>query len=220
MILAVAWDIDGTLIDSEPLHLFVLQRICERYNVDISDLTEDHFVGVHIGEVWKELQSRFPEGLRFAQWVGELNALYTENADQLIEIEGAHEVVRALAQAGIKQVAVSNSNRAVVNANLAALGIEHHLKFSLSLDDVIEGKPDPFPYRLACCKLGIDPGQVLAVEDSQTGAASARAAGLKLAYLSAQPTGEGGKVSLRQLAQVPALIEGLAEEAAQKITPA
>lgn len=191
MIKAIAWDIDGTLVDSEPLHLFALKQVCLARGVDLSDLEDTHFVGVHIGNVWRELQPRFGAGLSFETWSAEINRAFVENADQLKEIDGAQAVVAGFARAGLRQVAVSNSNRAVVDANLAAIGVTEFMEFSLSLDDVCEGKPDPFPYRLACYRLGLDPSEILAVEDSATGLASARAAGLPVALLHATDRAEG-----------------------------
>ncbi|WP_323765716.1 HAD family phosphatase [Marinovum sp.] len=205
MIKAIAWDIDGTLVDSEPLHLFALKQVCLAHEVDISDLDDTHFVGVHIGNVWKELQPRFPAGLSFAAWSEKINRAFADNARRLVEIAGARAVVAGFAEKGLRQVAVSNSNRAVVDANLAAIGVAEFMEFSLSLDDVCEGKPDPFPYRLACYLLRLDPSEVLAVEDSATGAASARAAGLPVAFLHAKDRAEG-QTPIASLAELTGVI--------------
>ena len=64
-----------------------------------------------------------------------------------------------------------------MDANLALLGLADLLDFSLSLDDVAAGKPDPEPYRAAAERLGIPPRRMAAIEDSPSGLASARAAG-------------------------------------------
>ncbi len=210
MIKAIAWDIDGTLVDSEPLHLFALQEVCGAFGVDISDLPNEHFVGVHIGNVWQEIAPRFPASLIFAQWAHQLNTIYAANAARLTEIEGAATVVHKLTEMGLRQIAVSNSNRAVVDANLSELGITDALDFSLSLDDVLEGKPDPFPYRLACSALGLKPASVLAVEDSATGAASALSAGLSLVFLTkGEPSQPERSTPIKFLSQLPAVIEAL-----------
>ena len=79
---------------------------------------------------------------------------------------------------GVAQACVSNSGRAVVDANLDALGILETIAFSLSLDDVSAGKPDPEPYREAARRFALPAAAVVAVEDSAAGALSARTAGL------------------------------------------
>ncbi|MBE3638103.1 HAD family hydrolase [Mangrovicoccus algicola] len=211
MIKAVAWDIDGTLVDSEPLHLFALRQVCRAHGVDISDLADTHFVGVHIGNVWQALKPRFPAGLSFDGWAREINLAFAANGDQLREIAGAAAVIQQLAAMDLRQIAVSNSNRAVVDANLDAIGVTGTLEFSISLDDVCEGKPDPFPYRMAAYRLGLHPSEVLAVEDSATGVASARAAGLRVAFLDAHGGARSeAEFTVRALSRLPDLIAELA----------
>ena len=181
MIKAVAWDIDGTLVDSEPLHLKSLILVCEKYNVDISDLPNEYFIGVNLHGVWKSLQKRFPAGLKFEEWAHQINNFYLVNSSTLITMPHASEVIKELQIMDILQVAVSNSNRLVVDINLAALGVSKIFNFSLSLDDVKIGKPDPTPYKIAAKKLGLKPYEILAVEDSISGIISAQKAGLVVA---------------------------------------
>ena len=181
MIKAVAWDIDGTLVDSEPLHLKSLRLVCEKYNVDISDLSDEYFIGVNLYGVWKKLRKRFPVSLKFDEWANQINSFYFANSSTLNMTLHASQVINELHILGISQAAVSNSNRSVVDINLAALGVSKILNFSLSLDDVKKGKPDPFPYQLATKKLRLKPDEILAVEDSISGIISAQKAGLKVA---------------------------------------
>ena len=61
---------------------------------------------------------------------------------------------------------------------LGALGLGSIMDFTLSIDDVKNGKPDPEPYASGCARLGLSPKQMAAVEDSETGRRAARAAGL------------------------------------------
>ena len=178
---AVAWDVDGTLIDSEPLHHRALLLACARWQADMSDITEATFLGVHIGDVWIALQPRLPAGLSMQAWRQAIHEHYLAERHSLVPIAGALESIRELAQLGVPQVCVSNSSRRTVDANLRALGVLDQMAFSISLDDVTAGKPDPQPYAMACQRLGLSPGDVLAVEDSLTGATSARAAGLRVA---------------------------------------
>lgn len=175
---AVAWDIDGTLIDSEPLHHRALLAACRSLGSDLSDLPEQAFRGIHMGDVWKLVSPRLAAGVAEAEWAALIDAHYVDNRASLIALPGAVATIRALEKLGVAQACVSNSSRSVVDANIAALGIADAIAFSLSLDDVDAGKPDPEPYRRACARLGLPPASVVAVEDSRSGALSARAAGL------------------------------------------
>jgi HAD superfamily hydrolase (TIGR01509 family) len=187
-IAAIAWDIDGTLIDSEPLHHRALVAASRSFGTDLSDLPDMAFRGVHMLQVWEILRPRLPPDLTRADWLAAIEQAYVAGSGTLVPVAGAVEAVRALAARGIRQVAVSNSSRRVVDANIAALGIATLLEFSISLDDVARGKPDPEPYALAAHRLGLPPARIAAVEDSAAGLASARAAGLHGIHL--LPEGE------------------------------
>jgi len=175
---AVAWDIDGTLIDSEPLHHRALVAACRALGSDISDLPDQAFRGIHMGDVWKQIAPRLPADVAQAEWLARINDHYVAHRDSLVALPGAVATIRVLARLGVPQACVSNSSRSVVDANIGALGISDAIAFSLSLDDVTRGKPDPEPYRRACERLGVAPDEMVAVEDSLSGARSARAAGL------------------------------------------
>ncbi|HVJ42904.1 MAG TPA: HAD family phosphatase [Dongiaceae bacterium] len=177
---AVAWDIDGTLVDSEPLHHQALLAASLHFGCDLSDLPDQAFRGVHMHDVWDILRPRLPQDLDEVSWLRGIDAHYVANTQHLRPIADAVAAVKQLAARGIPQVCVSNSDRSVVDANLAALGIVGDIAFSISLDDVENGKPDPEPYLTACTRLGLAPAAVVAIEDSRSGALSARRAGLTI----------------------------------------
>ena len=163
---AVAWDIDGTLIDSEPLHQRSLVAASAALGADLSDLESEAFRGVHALDIWKALKPRFPAGSLFDTWIAAIEAYYVAHAGELEPNPGALEAMRELAARGVAQACVSNSGRTIVDANIKALGIGKMIAFSLSLDDVSSGKPDPEPFREAARRLGADPQATVAVEDS------------------------------------------------------
>nr|WP_306265581.1 HAD family phosphatase [Pararhizobium sp. IMCC3301] len=177
---AVFWDIDGTLVDSEPLHLQALLAVCKRFNVDISDLPDETFIGVDIIGVWQALKHRFAENLTVSAWNAFIDDYYAQHCEMLHIMPGALDTIHSLHGLGYRQAAVSNSGRRVVDTNLDFLGINGVFEFSISLDDVSEAKPSPAPYLQALSQMGIAPSEGLAVEDSSSGARSAQAAGLTL----------------------------------------
>jgi HAD superfamily hydrolase (TIGR01509 family) len=205
---AVAWDIDGTLIDSEPLHERALAAASAALGADLSDLEPDAFRGVHAIDIWEALKPRFAAGSSFKTWIVAIESYYVAHAGELKPIRGAIEAIRKLAELGIAQACVSNSGRTIVDANIEALGIGTIMAFSMSLEDVSAGKPDPEPYREAARRFALPAAAVVAVEDSGAGARSARAAGLYVVGYS--PAGEpfvGADRSIMELMEIMALFE-------------
>ena len=130
-------------------------------------------------DVWSSLRARACRAISTAHaWLAAIDRFYLENARELVASPQARETIRALNARGVAQACVSNSSRLVVDANIAALGVGGLIAFSISLDDVAAGKPDPEPYLQAMRRLGLSGAEALAVEDSVAGAASAQAAGL------------------------------------------
>jgi HAD superfamily hydrolase (TIGR01509 family) len=205
---AVAWDIDGTLIDSEPLHERAIVAASAALGDDLSDLEPYAFRGVHALDIWKALKPRFRAGSSFDTWIATIEAYYAAHVAELQPIPGGLEAMTKLAELGVAQACVSNSGRRIVDANIKALGIGKIIAFSMSLEDVSAGKPDPEPYREAARRLGAAPQAVVAVEDSGAGARSARAAGLYVVGYS--PSGApfvGADRSIAKLIEVLALFE-------------
>lgn len=195
----LAWDIDGTLVDSEPLHHRALIEVCLSHGLDLRGDPVDRFLGVHMQDVWAALAPDLPKGLSGEVWMDQIQQGYVQRADEVAHIPDAVAVIRALTKAGVPQVAVSNSGRQVVDANLAALGVRDLLVTSISLEDVSRGKPDPEPYLKGARALGLAPAEVLAVEDSATGARSALAAGMTVAFLGEAPKGTRPIAALHEI---------------------
>jgi HAD superfamily hydrolase (TIGR01509 family) len=205
---AVAWDMDGTLIDSEPLHQRGLVAASADLGVDLSDLDPEAFRGVHARDIWKALQPRFAASAKFETWIAGIESYYVAHAAELEANPGAIEAMRELAARGVAQACVSNSGRTIVDANIEALGIGEIIAFSISLDDVSSGKPDPEPFREAARRLGAEPQATVAVEDSGAGARSARTAGLYVVGYA--PSGEafvGADRSVARIMEVVALFD-------------
>ncbi|WP_319773739.1 HAD family phosphatase [Breoghania sp.] len=184
---AVAWDVDGTLIDSEPLHHEALIAISARYGVDLTKEPEERFRGVHMSDVWRALSEEYPQDLTMEAWNDQIIDFYVWKADDLRPIPGAVETVRRLAEMGVPQVCVSNSSRRVIDSNIRSLGIENCFVGSVSLSDVTRGKPNPEPYLRGVDLLGLPANCVLAIEDSATGALSARRARLAVGFYNPSP---------------------------------
>lgn len=206
---AIAWDIDGTLVDSEPLHHRALLAGTAHFGTDLSDIPEERFRGIHMDAVFEEVKPRLPVNLGFEPWIERIREHYMASAGELRPIEGVLEAMDAATDYGLLQVCVSNSGRNIVDTNIDALGIADKLRFSISINDVLNGKPDPEPYLAAAERLQLAPTEMIAVEDSLTGAISARAAGMKVVgYGLVAEAGYPIDHYLKRYAELPAILRG------------
>lgn len=174
---AVVWDVDGVLIDSEPLHLSSFMATCARHGfaVDIEDYAR--WLGKSFSDMWQGIPELRSFGLTMEELMSQICDHYVAEVHGGMARAPAPATVARLARRGVPQGCASSSPRRIVEANVAAVGVTAHLHTVLGRDDVAEGKPAPDLYLLAAERLGLAPGDCLAVEDTQTGLAAAKAAG-------------------------------------------
>lgn len=176
---AVLWDIDGTLADSEPTHEQSFFDACAELGITLPADFQEHLLGSSEETSYAWLQSDFGLEASFEEWTARRYAAYLARAGEVDFHPEARPLWEALAATGIAQGTVSNSARVLVEANLAQLGIAGRHE-SVARDDVARGKPAPDPYLLAARRMGLEPARIAVVEDSATGMASGRAAGMQV----------------------------------------
>jgi HAD superfamily hydrolase (TIGR01509 family) len=179
---AVFWDMDGTLIDSEPLHEEALVVALRELGIEPPPDLHERVLGVAAYPVYEMLRDEFGLGLPFDQWIVRKYAHYLENAPRLQARPGALEIFRDLKALGVIQGVVSNSDRLIVDANLRALDIHEAGMRTVSRNDVRDGKPDPEPYLRAAWLAGLDPEDCAVMEDSHPGSIAGLAAGMRTIF--------------------------------------
>lgn len=179
---AVYWDMDGTLIDSEPLHEQSLIAALRSAGVEPPLDLHARVVGQAARPVYEVLRDQFGLTLEFAEWINRKYDHYMAHAPKLLPREGAMEIFAELKAHGVVQAIVSNSDRIVVDTNLRAVGIHEPAMKTISRNDVRNGKPDAEPYLRAAWLTGIDPADTFVMEDSVTGAQAGLAAGMKTIF--------------------------------------
>jgi HAD superfamily hydrolase (TIGR01509 family) len=177
---AVVFDNDGLLLDTESVWTRAEQDLFELRGAEFTPADKRELVGTSAEIAGAILERRLGEPGRAPELIEELNELVVAELEHGVEaMIGARELLGALRGRGTPIGLVSNSPLAFVTRSLELVGFEDHFDVVLSAHEVAAPKPAPDPYLEACRRLGVEPGpDVIALEDSPTGVAAARAAGL------------------------------------------
>ncbi len=177
---AVIFDNDGLLLDTESVWTRAEQDLFERRGLDFTPAHKHELVGTSAEIAGKILERRLGEPGRARELIEELNELVVAELEHGVEaMVGARDLLQALADRGTPLGLVSNSPLRFVRRSLEIVGLTEHFDVVLSAHEVAAPKPAPDPYLEACRRLNVEAGPaVVALEDSPTGVAAARAAGL------------------------------------------
>ncbi|MFB9277119.1 HAD family hydrolase [Cohnella cellulosilytica] len=180
MIQAFIFDMDGVLIDSEPLHFAGDIDTMKHLGEEITQEELERFVGTTNPEMWAIIRaerglSQTVEEIIAYQLAGKIKAL-EESAYE--PIDGIPELLEELKRRGIPVGLASSSAREFILAVLAKFGIASYFSCVVSGEEVARGKPAPDVYLEAARQLGADPRGCVVLEDSRNGILAAKAAGM------------------------------------------
>jgi HAD superfamily hydrolase (TIGR01509 family) len=177
---AVVFDNDGLLLDTESVWTRAEEDLFERRGTAFTPADKRELVGTSAEIAGGILERRLGEPGRAAELIEELNALVVAELEHGVEaMVGARELLERLRERGTPLGLVSNSPLRFVQRSIEIVSLQDHFDVILSAHEVAAPKPAPDPYLEACRRLGVEPGpSVVALEDSPTGVAAARAAGL------------------------------------------
>ena len=171
---AVLWDLDGTIIDSEPLWMAGEHELAEKYGKTWTQEDGLALVGNSLIGSGEYIKKRLEADMSPEEIVDFLVVrLATALREEIPWRPGARQLIEALHAEKLPQALVTMSYASI------AAPIAEALPFGAVVtgDIVARGKPHPDPYLMAAELLGVDAADCLAVEDSGTGATSANAAG-------------------------------------------
>ncbi len=174
---AVLWDMDGTLVDTEPYWIEAEFDLADKFG---GSWTREHamnLVGHDLLDSGRYIREHMGIDLEPSVIVEELLDRVIEHIRREVPWRpGAVELLSDLNRLGVPCALVTMSYKRFVAPILSALP-EGAFRSVVTGDAVSQGKPHPEPYLKAARNLGVDPGECLAIEDSNTGARSAVAAG-------------------------------------------
>lgn len=178
---AIFFDMDGVLVDARDLHYEALNAALAPFGIPISrDAHLTTFDGLSTRQKLLILSETLglPVGLHDLIHDLKQQQTYAKISLHCRPVFRHRYMLSRLRQEGFRLALCSNSVRASVDAMLRYTGIAEFFEFTLSNEDVDNGKPSPDIYLEAVRRMGLSPEECLAVEDNANGVASAKSAGL------------------------------------------
>ncbi|MDY6810031.1 MAG: HAD family phosphatase [Actinomycetota bacterium] len=196
------WDMDGTLLDSEPLWDVAMADLALRHGIAMSPALRESTLGNALPDALSKVYAAARVAPADQDRAGDERWLLDHVAEMFVGglpwRPGAAAALDLVRSAGVPMVLVTNTVRELTDVALETLGATRFVA-TVCGDEVAVGKPHPDPYLRAAQLVGLHPGQCLAVEDSPAGTAAATAAGCPtLVVPSAAPVPHGSLRSFRQ----------------------
>ena len=190
---AVIFDMDGVIIDSEPLYFQIQEELFNDLGFTVSNSEYDTFIGAGMKLMWERLCSK--HNIQFT--VAELIIMNNEviynsfnNSDTLQTIDGFISFLTSIKAMGMKTAVASSTSKKIINVILSKLGIIDEFDIIVSSEEVFKGKPEPDIFIEAAKRLNIDPGKCIVIEDSTNGVKAAVKAGMKCIGFSNKNSGD------------------------------
>ena len=186
---AIVFDMDGVLIDSEPLHLRAYQKFLLDFGLTFLETDNQDFLGMKDLDLAKVLVDRHKLSITALEFVARKEAVLHELFNREFN---THPVVfktldHAL-QLNIPAAIASSATMPTIELVVELTATSKYFRYLCSGDEVPNGKPAPDVFLLAAKRLGVEPHECLVIEDTFNGVCAAKAAGMMCIAIPCQAT--------------------------------
>ncbi len=175
------FDMDGVLIDSEPIHAAIERKLFDKLGIDVTEAVHRSYMGASNDFMYTDLRSRF----NLKESVSELKerdelfrSEYFNRLDTIPLNEGLISLLNEIKSAGLKLAVATSSSPKIANILLNKCGIASFFDAIVTTSEAGESKPSPDVYLLAAQKIGVSPENCIVFEDSPNGLLAAKSAGM------------------------------------------
>jgi beta-phosphoglucomutase len=188
MIEAIIFDMDGVLVDSEPIHTEIEKLQFKMNGISISDEDHQHFLGTAADAMWKKIAERHILQIPIEELIEQNRTESLRFFSELAEIPvmpGLIDLLKKLQKKNYPMAVASSSFPEIIDLILMKTGLKEYFQVIVSGEEAGKSKPEPDVFLLAAQKLGVKPENCLVIEDSFNGIKAAHAAGMScVAYQS------------------------------------
>lgn len=177
---AMLFDMDGVLVDSEPIHFAGRKRTLRRYGLEITDEELTHYTGILSRGFLRDIAEKrgveipIDEAVKFAP----IDFQTEFERSEIKPIDGIRDLLDGLAAKNIPMAIASSSNPQLIREMVRRLDIEKYFTALISGHEVKQSKPAPDIYLKAAESVGVAPENCVVLEDSHSGVIAAKAAGM------------------------------------------
>lgn len=174
------FDFDGLIVETETPDYVAWQEVYAAHGVALPPETWATNVGSgHLFDPYAHLEAQLERAVDREAIREQVRARFRAELGVITPLPGVIAYLTAAQELGLRVGVASSSSQAWVAGHLEQLGLLEHFEVICTSDDVARTKPEPDLYLLALRRLGVEPGQALALEDSPNGVRAAQAAGMR-----------------------------------------
>lgn len=208
MIEAIIFDMDGTLVDTEPFNTEIERRQFSLNNLEISEEEHQKYLGVASDAMWREIADNYETSMSVAELIEQNHTeslRYFAELEQIPVMPNLFDLLKRLKAKNVKMAVASSSTPEIIDLILTKTDLKKYFRVIVSAQEAGKSKPEPDVFLLAAEKLGVDRENCLVVEDSPNGIKAAKAAGMTcVAY-------EGPGTNAQKLHEADSIIQNYTE---------
>ncbi len=180
MIKAVIFDMDGVIVDSEPIHIEAEKQTLLKYGVKITTEELRTYTGTTAEFEFNDLIKKYKLNTTAVTLFAEKEVVMFKLLEERTEpTRGVIDLIKSLKQQGFKLGIATSGHRKLAHYYLNKLGMAFFFDTVVCAEDITRSKPDPEIFLTAAKKLGVDPAECIVIEDAKLGIEAATRAGMK-----------------------------------------